>query len=244
MYDLDAILFDLDDTLLGNNMDIFLAHYFPAVSEYFKPFISQDVFLKELLFSTQAMIESTDPNTTNREVFWSVFCERTGINQAIVEPAISAFYRDDFQKLASTTERRPVAKELIQLCFDQGLRVVIATNPLFPLQAIEHRLDWAGLPVDVYQFDLITAYENMHAAKPSLAYYQEILDCIAVEPGRALMVGDDWQNDIVPADKLGIMTFWISNGVTKPPDNQLGLLGSGNLGDFYSRLSDGRLTGL
>lgn len=241
MCSIDAVLFDLDDTLLGNNMDIFLAHYFPAISEYFKPYIKQQEFLKELLYSTRAMIENTDKNITNREVFWSVFCERTGIEREIIEPAVSEFYREDFAKLVSTTERRAVAKELVQFCFDQDWSVVIATNPLFPLQAIEHRLEWAGVPADVFQYGLITAYENMHATKPSLTYYEEILDSIGVRSDRAIMVGDDWENDIVPANKVGLLTYWISNGVNDPPDNDVPLVGLGSLEGFYRRLSNGLL---
>ena len=96
----------------------------------------------------------------------------------------------------------------MRAAFARGLAVIIATNPLFPTTAIEQRLAWAGVPVDEYPYALVTTYENMHAAKPQPAYYREILAAIDCPPDRALMVGDDWKNDIAPAAAVGLHTFW------------------------------------
>ena len=53
---------------------------------------------------------------------------------------------------------------------------------MFPHQAVEARLAWAGVPVTEYPYTLVTSYENMHAAKPHQAYYQEILAKIGCRP--------------------------------------------------------------
>lgn len=213
MNNIKAVLFDLDDTLLGNNMDEFLPHYFSLVTEYVRPFIGPEKFMQELLFCTQAMIQDDDRSTTNREVFWSIFCDRTGLEQDVIEPYINGFYLERFPELESVTTPRPIARNIVEHCLNHSIKVVIATNPLFPLKAIEHRLCWAGFPMNEFDFELITAYENMHSAKPNLAYYEEILEVVAVEPNEALMVGDDWENDMVPAKKLGLHTYWISDTI-------------------------------
>lgn len=209
---LQAILFDLDDTLLGNKMDSFLPHYFKLLGEYAAALLDKDRFMQEMLMGTRAMINSTDPTLTNREVFWRVFQQRTGLDQAVVEPYFIRFYQEQFPTLQAITEPVPGAVSLVQWAFNQRLSVVIATNPLFPRIAIEERLRWANLPPAQYPFALVTCYEEMHAAKPNQAYYQEILTRINCPPGKALMVGDDWQNDIVPASELGMATFWIRRG--------------------------------
>lgn len=207
---LKAILFDLDDTLLGNDMDKFLPGYFSLLGEYATRYMPREQFMAELMTCTQAMIQNEDPTLTNRDVFWHLFEERTGLDTAELEAFFDQFYRNQFLQLESRTVKRPFAAKLVQLCLDKNLNVVIATNPLFPLVAIEARLAWAGLSVEEYDFALVTAYENMHATKPSPTYYAEILQKIECAPEHALMVGNDWENDIAPAHSVGVHTYWLA----------------------------------
>lgn len=214
---LKAVLFDLDDTLLGNDMDRFLPGYFDLLGRFAEKYLPRDQFLPELLASTEAMIRNVDPALSNRDVFWQTFVQRTGLDAAELEAFFEQFYRNQFLQLRNRTEKRPFAAELVQFCLDHNLKVVVATNPLFPLIAIEARLDWAGLPLDEYDFALVTGYENMHAAKPQTAYYSEILAKIGCAPEEALMVGNDWEADILPAYSVGIQTFWLSLDGEAPP---------------------------
>ena len=80
----------------------------------------------------------------------------------------------------------------------------------------------------------------MHAAKPQPAYYREILAAVGVEPGRALMVGDDWKNDIIPAATAGLFTFWIAPDDATPQDTSL-IAGQGSLDDLAQRVNGGWL---
>lgn len=214
---LQAVLFDLDDTLLGNNMDTFIPHYFSLLSRYAETKMARDDFLRELMICTRAMVESRETAVSNRDVFWGAFQQRTGLDPEEMEQFFDIFYRDQFPQLAPVTTPQAGARDIVEFCFDQGWQVVIATNPMFPRRAVEHRLAWAGLAVTEYPFSLVTTYENMHATKPHLAYYEEILTRIGVPAAAALMVGDDWENDIEPAARLGCHTYWIGE-VTTPPD--------------------------
>ncbi|MAT95781.1 MAG: hypothetical protein CL608_01330 [Anaerolineaceae bacterium] len=235
---IQAILFDLDDTLLGNNVDKFLSGYFSLLSEYATRYMPREQFIVDLMTCTQAVIQSNDPTVTNREVFWQLFAQRTGLDSEEMEAFFDQFYRNHFLQLESRTVKRPFAAKLVQHCLDKNLDVVIATNPLFPLVAIEARLAWAGLPVTEYDFTLVTAYENMHAAKPSPAYYSEILEKIDCAPENALMVGDDWENDIVPAQSVGIHTYWLAPADAVTPDKTPSHRGS-SLQDLYVLLAAG-----
>lgn len=213
-----AALFDLDDTLLQNNMEQFIPRYFGLLAHYAAPhFENRDRFLSELLRGTQAMIANTDRQMTNREVFWDTFASRTGRDAPELESFFAGFYERVFPQLEAVTERRPVAVEMVRYCFEQGMKVVIATNPLFPRRAVEHRLAWAGLPVSDYDFELVTTYEIMHAAKPQREYYEEILSHVDVPREQALMVGDDWENDIVPAAEIGLRNYWVTASDMSPP---------------------------
>ena len=235
---IQAILFDLDDTLLGNDMDKFLPGYFSLLGEYAAQYMPREQFMAELMTSTQAMIESDDPALSNRDVFWQLFAQRTGLDSEELETSFDQFYRNQFLQLESRTVRRPFAAKLVQHCLDKNLDVVIATNPLFPLVAIEARLAWAGLSVEAYDFALVTAYENMHAAKPSPAYYSEILEKIECAPENALMVGNDWENDILPAHSVGIHTYWLAPADAVTPDKTPSHRGT-SLQDLYVLLAAG-----
>lgn len=236
---IEAVLFDLDGTLLGNNMDQFISHYFAMLGEYAQPYLDRETFLKELLFSTQAAMANTDTAVSNREVFWATFQERTGLDPAELEPFFDEFYRHRFPRLQTVTEHRPVAADLIRLCFDQGAKVVVATNPVFPRVAIEERLLWAGVPVTEFPYALVTTYENMHATKPHPTYYHQILNTIDVVPEATLMVGDDWENDIEPTAELGMFNYWVNEKET-PPDEML-VTDYGSLPKLRQLLSSGWL---
>ena len=72
----------------------------------------------------------------------------------------------------------------------------------------------------------------MHASKPNRAYYREILNIIGVEADTAVMVGDDWERDILPAHAVGIHSYWIVPDDAQPPDAGI-LCGRGSLARFY-----------
>jgi HAD superfamily hydrolase (TIGR01662 family) len=204
---LRAILLDLDDTLLGNDMERFLPPYFAALGRRLARFVAPGDLVKMLLASTRVMMQNDDPAITNQQAFDADFFPRLGHPSASVRPVIAAFYEEDFPALKCHTHTRPQARPLVQALFDQGFDVVIATNPMFPRRAIEHRLDCAS--VRDFTFKLVTSYENSHFCKPNPHYYEEILGRLGCRPDQAMMVGDDLSNDIEPAAQVGLHTYWI-----------------------------------
>lgn len=238
-----AILFDLDDTLLGNATDSFMAGYFRLLSDYARPIMDSDEFIKRLRSATQLTIRNNDPSLTNAEVFWHNFLESTGLQRDDLEQFFMAFYATEFPSLRSQTTVVPAAEVVVGQSMDRGLDVVIATNPLFPQTAIDQRLDWAGVPVTRFPYALVTSYENMHAAKPNPAYYREIVQRIGLQPAEVLMVGDNWINDITAAGSIGAHTFWIASPDAPRPD-ATPIAGQGSLDDLRLLLADGWLEGL
>lgn len=221
-----TVLFDLDDTLLGNDMDHFLPHYLPLLARHVRTLIPNPDFnfVEALLEATNATIGNLDPQLTNSDAFWQALGKITRRDWlALDAPAFfDTFYNGpDFQGLEKITTRRSLARPLVERLLAAGREVVVATNPLFPRSAIEARLAWAGLPVSEIPFTLITVSEEMHATKPHVAYYREILDRLGRRPEEALMVGNDWENDIAPAAALGLATFWVAPDYAEPPQVNL-----------------------
>lgn len=207
---LTAVLFDLDDTLLGNSMDTFVPAYFQALTRYLGPLIPPERLIAQLMRGTEAMDANHDGQRTNQEAFASAFYPSLGVDRSRVELVFRRFYAEEFPKLQTLTRLRPEARLLVEQALDEGLQVVIATNPLFPRAAIEHRLGWAGVPVEEFDYALVTTYENMHATKSHPGYYREILRRIGCRPDECLMVGDSWERDVIPATSVGVLAYWIT----------------------------------
>jgi HAD superfamily hydrolase (TIGR01662 family) len=237
-----AVLLDLDDTLLENDMGRFLPPYFAALGQRMAPFVSPEDFVDLLLASSRVMMNNQDPAITNQQAFDADFFPCLEHPEPEVRPVMDSFYEEDFPALKCYTQPRPQARPLVQNLFDQGYDVVIATNPLFPRRAIEHRLAWAG--VSDFPFTLVTTYENSHFSKPNPRYYQEILDKLGCSPGEGMMVGDDFGNDIVPAVQVGLHTYWIADGTRRCGDTSPYLGLRGTLADCLDWVQSGGLAEL
>lgn len=228
-----AILFDLDNTLLENPIDHFIPTYISALGEHVAGHVDREVFVKELMRGTEAMVANRDPNRTNKEAFDAVFFPAIGRTPEELGPVLEDFYARRFPELRGVSRPKPTARPLMEWVFEHGFQVVIATNPLFPRTAVEDRLAWAGVPVDAFDYDLITTYEDMHAAKPNGGYYLEIAQRLGRPPGECLMVGDEWEQDIEPALGVGMTAYWIAEPDQEAPSNDSGLVAQGSLSDFY-----------
>jgi FMN phosphatase YigB (HAD superfamily) len=203
-----AILFDLDGTLLQVDTDKFVEHYMKALVPHIIDFMPADKFLKVLWDSTNVMIRNIDENLTNEEVFTQHFLESTGINKEEIWPVFDRFYLEHFPKLKVHTSPSKDAKEIIQIAKEQGRKIAIATNPVFPKAAIYERLNWLGL--GDYPFDLVTVYEESHFCKPQTDYFMEVLNKMDVAPENAIMIGNDMQEDMV-ASQLGMETYLVTD---------------------------------
>jgi FMN phosphatase YigB (HAD superfamily) len=219
-----AVLFDLDGTLLDNDMDKFLPPYFHLLSSRMAHMVPPDKFLEDLMWATRVMM-ANDGRTTNEEVFAQAFFPRVGVPREVLEPLLLDFYEHDFPSLQTYTRRKPEARAVVELAFEQGRDVVISTNPLFPAVAVEERIRWAG--VDGLPYTLVTSYENSRACKPNLLYFEHILETIGRTPQESLVVGDE-DMDMVAAH-LGCRTFLVPGprtalGADTPPPTYQGSL--------------------
>lgn len=59
-------------------------------------------------------------------------------------------------------------------------------------------------------FDVVTDSGVLGATKPDLLPFTTTLDALGVPPTRAWMVGDNFQADIRPAQRLGMRTVWLA----------------------------------
>lgn len=205
-----TLLLDLDDTLLQNDIDVFLPHYLKALSVHLSDRFDGDELVRKLLAATRQMVYNTNPRFTAEEAFDRSFYPALNTTKEDLSAALLGFYSQVFPTLQWLTQPKPAAQDLVKAAFDRGYQVVIATNPLFPTTAIHQRLEWAGLSPRDYPFALITTYETMHFTKPSIAYYAEILGQLGWPDQPAVMVGNSLSDDIQPAAALGLPTYHLT----------------------------------
>lgn len=225
-----GVLFDLDGTLLDIDIDDFLTRYFAALEVAAQEFVGSSATHEDvmgaIMSGTTAMMRA-HPGETNREAFYRVFLDETGLDLAVGWPVFERFYTDVFPTLRDGLGPTPGAHQALDAAEMCGLKVAIATNPIFPRLAIEHRLSWAG--VDPLRADVITDYETMCSCKPSAEYFRQTARMLDLDPVECLMVGDDRVLDLAAAD-VGMKTFYVGSEIGTSADY------AGDLTDLASLL--------
>jgi len=209
-------------------MGTFIPAYFQGVAEHFAD-VNSAALLNGLMAGTQAMLANTNPTQTLRQVFINHFPLAQNGHEAQIWARFDDFYRAGFEKLQALTTPRPEARTVLEWAGAAGYRIILATNALFPEVAIRARLRWAGL--EDLPFEFITHIENSHFAKPQPEYFAEILARAGLRSHEALMVGNDWNDDILPAAQLGLATWWVAKPGREPLSGATPV-GIGALGDF------------
>ena len=205
-----TLLLDLDDTLLNTNLDAFVPAYFQALAKELSPQIAPEKMFRALISGTRLMSESEDFSHTLEEIFNADFYPQVNVPQNELSLAIEEFYDNVFPTLAGLTSQKPEAKPFVDWAFAQGYRIAVATDPLLPRKATYHRLRWAGF--DPEQFELVSTFDHFHFSKTHPAYYAEVLGRMGWPDGPVLMVGNDMERDISPAQKLGLETYHVDDG--------------------------------
>jgi len=222
-----TLLFDLDDTLIDTNLEAFVPAYFQALAQCLGERVLPTVMLRSLVHGMALMNENADPTRTLQEVFEADFYANLGIPKEELIAELDKFYDEVFPALVVHTRPRLDAALLINWAIECGYRVAIATDPLFPRKATYHRLRWAGFNPE--QFELVSTYEDFHFTKTYPAYYAEMLGRLGWADGPVLMVGDNVQRDLLPANQLGLKTYLVDGEAGSSPGF---VAGSGRLGDL------------
>ena len=208
-----AVLFDLDGTLLPMDQDAFTKGYFKLLAKKLSPHgYEPEALVKAIWHGTAAMVRN-DGSCTNEDAFWNAFANIYGPKARADRPLFEEFYANEFQGAKAFCGFTQAAAETVLSLKQSGLRVALATNPIFPAVATESRIRWAGLrPED---FELHTTYENIGYCKPNLDYYRETLRRMNLKAEECIMVGNDVREDMV-AEQLDMKTFLLTDCVINP----------------------------
>jgi len=215
-----TLLVDLDGTLLDIEMRGFLEAFFPLAAARFGGPGEAPRITEALGAAARAMSEALDGARTVDHVFLESFAPAVGRPAGQVREMFSSFYRGEFESLRRLARPVPGARAFVERALGLGCQLVLATNPVFFLDAICARVRWAGLSAVPSFFALVTGAELMCWTKPHAAYYRQILDMIGRRPEECLMVGDDPRMDMA-AKKAGVATWLAVHAEDAPRDAPL-----------------------
>lgn len=205
-----VILFDLDGTLLPMDTERFVETYIRELAGRVSHIVEPEIFVKALWGGTKAMMKNLDSLKTNEKVFEETFLSMTELKKEDIWPTLDDFYETVFPTFSHLCQPTPLGRKVVEAAIEQGYRVAVATNPVFPKSAIYHRLTWAD--VDDLPFELVTVYEESIYTKPHKQYYQHICETLDVPAEDCVMVGNDKQEDMA-ASQIGMKTFLVDGCV-------------------------------
>jgi FMN phosphatase YigB (HAD superfamily) len=205
---LKAVLLDLDNTMVLFDEITFYKRYFEALSRCFADFCPADELMDRVLKATMALGQN-EGGMSNSRFFLNVFMEGRPEPEAEIWARFLTFYENNFDKIAVNASGPDALQAVLDRLQEAGLRLVLASNPIYPKVALEIRMAWAGIEKD--RFCLTTHIENMSYVKPRTGYYRQVCEMIAVPPEECLMVGNDPVNDMAAAT-AGLKTFLTTDG--------------------------------
>lgn len=205
-----AILFDMDGTLLPMDEEAFLTLYVGELAREMAPYGVDPHAMPKAMWKGVGAVVANDGSRTNEEAFWAVFgALNPAADLAALRPVTERFYRGAFHKARAATQFNPLAARAVALARQKAPTVVLATNPLFPMAAQEARMSWTGL--EPACFDKVTAYEASRFCKPNPAYYTAICAELGLDPAACLMIGNDESEDMEAASAAGLSGFLVTD---------------------------------
>jgi len=208
---INTILFDLDGTILQMDTDEFVNNYYNLLMDEFGDLENVKEFFKEFNNGYLAMRDNQS-DKTNKVVFEEYVISKFPELSEVLYQRLLDFYSTTFNKLGEGYTDSKISKQVIEVLVKKGYKLVLATNPVFPLVASKNRLSWIGLNVDDFEF--VTTIENCKRCKPSIEYFNDVLKKVDRSAEQCLMIGNDEYEDLV-ASELGIKTYLVEDHVIR-----------------------------
>ena len=200
-----AILFDLDDTLFDHQHCsraglLALREGFPMLAS--EPFDTFELRYRVLLEEVHLLALSGElsPAAARLERFDRFLSSTFPSTREDAERAGGLYFA------AFRAARRPVAGAVELLSHIRPhVQIGVVTNNVRHEQV--EKLQFLGL--DTLVDELVTS-EEVGVAKPHPAIFHTALERLTRTPDEVVMVGDNWENDIVGASRVGIRSIWLN----------------------------------
>ena len=204
------IMSDLDNTLLPiYTQEKFVEIWFRDIAAKFREYGLDPIRAATGVNQGVRAMLYNEGGRKNIDVFYEEVEKISGYPREIIEPPTLEYYSTSFENVYEITLPNPYAPQIAALMNKKAKYAVIATMPVFTIEAVRMRMNWVGLRPEM--FDLVTTAYTSSYCKPNPCYFQEILDRFGAKPRQALMIGNDVREDMYPCRELGIDAFLVTD---------------------------------
>jgi putative hydrolase of the HAD superfamily len=135
-----------------------------------------------------------------RDRAWQAVVATLGVDDAAVAAELdAAFTAEQRQAHRVIDGAQEVVRALAERC-----RLGLLTNG--PADIQRHKLDRTGL---AECFDAVVISGEVGVGKPSSAVFELVLETLGVPATAAVMVGDNWERDVLGAAGAGLSAIWV-----------------------------------
>ncbi|MEK4040578.1 HAD family hydrolase [Paenibacillus sp. FSL L8-0493] len=205
MKEVQAILFDLDNTLMDRDYTFrsFSTQFVQDFLGHLKPAEAQAVI--------EDMIHRDADGYRDKDGFFLELSEILPWEKPVTAEHIRAYYDASYINHGAVMEH---ALEVLEYCVERGYTLGLVTNGKKEIQ--NTKIDILGLRE---YFNAIVISGEVGIAKPDPAIYQLALDKLGASADQTLFIGDHPVNDIWGAGKAGLEGIWLQR--KHPWDDQL-----------------------
>jgi putative hydrolase of the HAD superfamily len=197
---LEAVLFDLDETLIRRAIRRFVADQFLRYAAMLTPVTAEQY--------TTRFLEIEDDGRVAKTVIYPALVKELGIT-GISADALLADYRSEYVRFTTPS---PGALETLRAFRDHGLRTGIITNGSGALQ--NGKIDAIGIrPL----LDCVLVSETVGLEKPDPAIFHRAASLLGIASSDCVFIGDNPALDIAGALGAGFGAIWVRAGTPWPP---------------------------
>lgn len=195
MKEVQAILFDLDNTLMDrdNTFRSFCTQFVQDFLGHLEPAEAQDVI--------EDMIYRDADGYRDKDGFFIELSEILPWETPVTAEHIRAYYDASYINHGATMKD---AVDILKYCKERGYILGLVTNGKVEIQ--NTKIDTLGLRE---YFKAIVISGEVGVAKPDPKIYQLALDRLGVTADQTYFIGDHPVNDIWGAGKAGLQGIWL-----------------------------------
>lgn len=160
--------------------------------------LGREISRKEFNEAHEQAIQSWAPSMI-RSILWQFLKPDSGLVNELHKELVDIYARRESIILMEDVD------EVIRVLSDEYILALAANQP----PDIRGKLEQTGL-MDFFESTVVSG--NLGLSKPDSRFFLEICSRIDVSPEECVMIGDRLDNDIYPANVLGMHTIWLRFG--------------------------------
>ncbi|MBU7037502.1 MAG: HAD-IA family hydrolase [Theionarchaea archaeon] len=200
-----AVLFDLGETLVGNNLNTFETFHRILESAGFTVSVRQVEEAFHLLKDGEGVVFDQLQGKIPPQDLYSLWDSMVLRALGIEDDGTLAIAIDNQWNAVSSPFAYPDVAPFLAFLKERGIKTGIVSNAY--QEEIQDILEIVGL--DPREFGVIVGGDTVHRAKPDPYIFQYAVETLGIPPSEAIFVGNQMEKDYTAAEKAGLVPFLV-----------------------------------